>query len=82
MAEARATKRLRNVKEDAIQQKKSTLGKDKGFTTKREYKLTISKAMDDEALDGKERSLSSVKRARLKAKKNQNLEKNKLKLKK
>jgi len=82
MAEERATKRFKNIKEDAIQQKKSTLGKDKGFTTKREYKLTISKAMDDEALDGKERSLSSVKRARLKAKKNQNLEKNKIETKK
>ena len=75
MAEERATKRFKSVKEDILQQKKSTLGKEKSFTSKREYKLTLSKAMDDDTFDGKERSLSAVKRARLKAKKNQDAEK-------
>ena len=68
MAEERATKRFKSVKEDILQPKKSTLGKEKSFTSKREYKLPLSKAKDDAAFDGKERSLSSVKRARLKAK--------------
>ena len=75
MAEERATKRFKSVKEDILQPKKSTLGKEKSFTSKREYKLTLSKAMDDDTFDGKERSLSAVKRARLKAKKNQDAEK-------
>ena len=42
----------------------------------------MSKALDDEALDGRERSLSSVKRARLKAKKSQDSEKTNLEIKK
>ena len=70
MAEERATRRFKNLKEDITQPKRSSLGKEKSFSSKREYKLTISKALDEEALDGRERSLSSVKRARLKAKKN------------
>ena len=75
MAEERATRRFKNIKEDSSQPKKSNLGKDKDFTSKREYKLTLSKALDDEALDGKMRSLASVKRARLKEKKSQDSEK-------
>lgn len=75
MAEERATKRFKNLKEDSAQPKKSSLGKDKNFTLKREQKLTLSKALDDEALDGRERSLASVKRARLKEKKSQDPEK-------
>ena len=71
MAEERATRRFKNLKEDITQPKRSSLGKEKSFSSKREYKLTLSKALDEEALDGRERSLSSVKRARLKAKKNQ-----------
>ena len=82
MAEERATKRFKTIKEDVIQQKKSNLGKEKGFISKRENKLTLSKALDDEALDGRERSLASVKRARLKEKKNQDLEKTKIEIKK
>ena len=82
MAEERATKRFKTIKEDIIQQKKSNLGKEKGFISKRENKLTLSKALDDEALDGRERSLASVKRARLKEKKNQDLEKTKIEIKK
>ena len=78
MAEERATKRFKNLKEDISQSKKSNLGKSKGSTSKREYKLTLSKALDDEALEGKERSLASVRRARLKEKKNQDTEKKKV----
>ena len=68
IAEERATKRFKNLNEDNLQQKKSGLGKEKDFTSKREQKLTLSKALDDEALEGRERSLASVKRARLKEK--------------
>ena len=82
MAEERATKRFKNLKEDSLQPKKSSLGKDKGFTSKREQKLTLSKALDDEVLDGRERSLASVRRARLKEKKNQDSEKTKIETKK
>ena len=82
MAEERATKKFENLKVDNLQQKKSSLSKDKSFASKREYKLTLSKALDDEALDGRERSLASVKRARLKEKKNQDSEKTKIEIKK
>jgi len=69
MAEERATRRFKNVKEDSIQPKKTNLGKEKSFISKkREHKLTLSKALDEETFDGRERSFSSVKRARLKAK--------------
>ena len=82
MAEERATKRFKTIKEDIIQQKKSNLGKEKSFISKRENKITLAKALDHEALDGRERSLASVKRARLKEKKNQDLEKKKTDIKK
>ena len=82
MAEERATNRFKNLKEDSLQPKKSSLGKDKGITSKREQKLTLSKALDDEVLDGRERSLASVRRARLKEKKNQDSEKAKIETKK
>ena len=82
MAEERAAKRFKNEKEDIVQQKKDSLGKEKGFTSKREYKLTLSKALDDEALDGRERSLASIKRARLKEKKNLDTDKTKIETKK
>ena len=82
MAEERATNRFKNLKTDSLQPKKSSLGKDKGFTSKREQKLTLSKALDDEVLDGRERSLASVRRARLKEKKNQDSEKAKIETKK
>ena len=74
LAEERATKRFKNLEEDKLQQKKSSLGKDKSFASKRENKLTLSKALNDEALEQKERSLASVRRARLKEKKNQSFE--------
>jgi len=82
MAEERATKRFKNVKEVGLQPKKSGPGKEKEFTSKREQKLTLSKALDDEILDGRERSLASVRRARLKEKKNQDSEKTKIETKK
>ena len=82
IAEERATKRFKNLKDEDLQQKKRSLGKEKTFSSRREYKLTLSKAMDDEALDPKERSLSAVKRARLKAKKSQDLEKKNIETKK
>ena len=82
MAEERAAKRFKNVKEDSLQQKKTSLGKDKSFASKRENKLTLSKALDDDALDGRERSLASVKRARLKEKKSQDPKKTNIETKK
>ena len=48
IAEDRATKRLKNFEEDNLKQKKSGLGKEKGFISKRESKLTLSKALDHE----------------------------------
>ena len=71
MAEERATRGYKNIKENVLQQKKGAPAKEKSFTPKRENKFTLSKALDEEALDGKERSFASVKRARLKEKKNQ-----------
>ena len=65
MAEERATKRFKGLVQDKLQQKKSSLSKDKSFASKREGKLTLSKALDDEALEVRERSLASLKRARL-----------------
>ena len=70
LAEEKATKKFRDLKEGNLQTKKNNLQKGKTSTSKREYKLTLSKALDDEALEGKERSLASVRRARLKEKKN------------
>ncbi|MBA1337662.1 MAG: translation initiation factor IF-2 [Pelagibacterales bacterium] len=77
IAEERATKRFKSPKETDSQQKKGSLKKDKVFSSKRENKLTISKALNDEALGGRERSLASVRRARLKEKKNLDPENNK-----
>tara|TARA_Y100000590_G_scaffold199087_1_gene226143 strand:- start:982 stop:3243 length:2262 start_codon:yes stop_codon:yes gene_type:complete len=81
MAEERATKRFKDTKDDSYY-KKSSLGKTKGTGSKREYKLTLSKALSDDITEGKERSLASVRRARLKEKKNQDLEKSKIETKK
>ena len=72
-AEERATKRFKakGTKGESLQPKKTGLGKEKSLASRREYKLTLSKATDEAALDGRERSLAAVKRARLKEKKNQ-----------
>ena len=82
IAEERATKRFRSLEEEKFQAKKSSLNKNKSTTSKREYKLTLSKALDDEAMDQRERSLASVRRARLKGKKNQEVENQKIETKK
>ena len=70
-AEERATKRFKNLKEENTFSKKENIGRNKSLTSKREYKLTLSKALIDDATEGKERSLASVRRARLKEKKSQ-----------
>ena len=77
MAEERATKRLKDEKEN-LQSKKGLQGRGKGSAPKREYKLTISKALTDDEIDIKERSLASVRRARMKEKKNLDAEKTKI----
>ena len=83
MAEERATRRFKNLKENVVEQKKSTSGKERGFVSKRENKLTLSRALNEENFEGKEkRSLASVRRARLKEKKNQVSEKTKIEVKK
>ena len=76
-AEERATKRFKDkgTKGESLQPKKTGLAKEKGLASRREYKLTLSKATDEAALDGRERSLAAVKRARLKEKKNQDFSK-------
>ncbi len=63
LAEQRATKRLKG---DGDGKDKKTL---KSETKKRELKLTVSRALSDE-IEARERSLASVKRARLKENKN------------
>ena len=63
LAEQRATKRIKGGNES---NDKKTL---KAGTNKRELKLTVSRALSDE-IEARERSLASVKRARLKENKN------------
>jgi len=82
IAEERATKRFNDSNEKNLQNKKSTLAREKAFTSRKQNKLTLSKALDEETFDGKERSLSAVKRARLKAKKNQDFVKENIETKK
>ena len=67
-AEERATKRFKNPKQDNLTSKKTSTGKSKNFVPKREYRLTLSKALSDDAMENRERSLASVRRARLKEK--------------
>ena len=82
IAEERATRRFKNLEAEKFQPKKSGLSKSKNPFSKREYKLTISKALDDEGMDQRERSLASVRRSRLKEKKNQELQNQKTETKK
>ena len=72
IAEERATRRFKNSEAEKFQPKKSGPSKGKNIFSKREYKLTISKALDDEGMDQRERSLASVRRSRLKEKKIKN----------
>ena len=82
IAEERATRRFKNLEAEKFQPKKSGSGKGKNPFSKREYKLTISKALDEEGMDQRERSLASVRRARLKEKKNQESQDQKTEVKK
>ena len=82
IAEERATKGFKNLKEDILVSKKGSSGKNKGSSSRREHKLTVAKALDDNAMEGRERSLASVRRARLKEKKNQDTENKKIETKK
>ena len=68
LAEERATKRFKGEKQDNTSPKKGGFGKN--LTSKRESKLTLSKVLTDDVMEGRERSLASVRRARLKEKKN------------
>jgi len=72
LAEQRATKKLKN---DLDNDKKTKLG-----SSKRQVKLTVSRALSDE-IETRERSLASVKRARQKELKSANKEENKESLK-
>ena len=77
IAEERATRRFKNLAGENLQAKKGTMGRDKTFASKRQFnKLTLAKALDEDIFDGKERSLSSVRRARLKAKNQESDKKN------
>ena len=82
IAEERATKRFKNPKEYNLAEKKGSLSKNKSTTPRREYKLTLSQALTDNVMEGRERSLASVIRARLKEKKNQNSDDKKIETKK
>ena len=82
IAEERATKRFKNPKEYNLAEKKGSLSKNRITTPRREYKLTLSKALTDDVMEGRERSLASVIRARLKEKKNQNSDDKKIETKK
>ena len=67
LIEQQATKAF--IKKDEKQSNKSRL-KLKGPIDKRDFKLTVSRALNVEEIEIKQRSLASVKRARLKEKKN------------
>jgi len=82
IAEERATKRFKNPKEYNLAEKKGSLSKNRITTSRREYKLTLSKALTEDVMEGRERSLASVIRARLKEKKNQNFDDKKIETKK
>ena len=69
--EQQATKRfIHSDKKDFTKTKEKTPSKLKENESKRQSKLTISRAMNVEEFEIKQRSLASVKRARLKEKKN------------
>ncbi len=69
-AEQQATKRfIHSDTKDTFKNKPKGTEKSKGQDTKRELKLTISRAMNVEEFEIKQRSLASVKRARQKEKK-------------
>ena len=68
-AEQQATKRfIHSDSRDSFKPKPKTGEKNKNLDSKREFKLTISRAMNVEEFEIKQRSLASVKRARQKEK--------------
>ena len=71
LVEQQATKRFIHPVSKKIKEK--TPAKSKDLKSRREFKLTISRAMNVEEFEIKQRSLASVKRARLKEKKNINV---------
>jgi len=74
-AEQQATKRFIHQDKNEITKGKSkekAPARDRDYQSKRQSKLTISTAMNVEEFEIKQRSLASVKRARLKEKKNTN----------
>ncbi len=79
--EQQATKRFirsdKNKKDEVDRTKVKGNLRDKNFNNKRESKLTISTAMNVEEFEIKQRSLASVKRARLKDKKGLNTDEKK-----
>ena len=79
--EQQATKRFirsdKNKKDEADRTKEKGNFRDKNFSSKRESKMTISTAMNVEEFEIKQRSLASVKRARLKDKKGSNTDEKK-----
>ena len=58
IAEERATKRFKNTNEYDLVPKKGSLSKNKGTTSGREYKLTLSKALTDDVMGRKRKKLS------------------------
>tara|TARA_A100001011_G_scaffold199917_1_gene208198 strand:+ start:8028 stop:10223 length:2196 start_codon:yes stop_codon:yes gene_type:complete len=69
-AEQQATKRfIHSDTKDSFKSKPKATERNKNIDTKRELKLTISRAMNVEEFEIKQRSLASVKRARQKEKK-------------
>ncbi len=73
--EQQATKRfIHPGKKEIDKTKEKTAAKPKNLQSRRELKLTVSRAMNVEEFEIKQRSLASVKRARLKEKKNINKE--------
>ena len=73
--EQQATKEF--IKKDNKPAGKSKL-KLKGPVDKRDFKLTVSRALNVEEIEIKQRSLASVKRARLKEKRNQKVKKKRI----
>ena len=75
--EQQATKRFIDSNQkvtDKDKTKEKISNKNKNFQTRRQSKLTISRAMNVEEFEIKQRSLASVKRARLKEKQDENTE--------
>jgi len=81
--EQQATKRfIHPGKKEVDKAKERSPAKPKNLESRRELKLTVSRAMNVEEFEIKQRSLASVKRARLKEKKNINKEDHKKEYKK